>query len=158
MPAAPLPSLIDLEGTFLPIAQMRQISRVTELDGAVIRGEVDLGAEHWVYPQHFPGDPIFPGTLMIEAAGQLVALWAWANGERGRPRLVRVQAEFRCPVGRGEQRLALRGEVRRKRNLCFGKVAVEAAAGEVASISAVLVILPAEAHGAQAPGQASSTE
>ena len=101
-----------IEDTFLPVAQMRQISRVTELDGSVIRGEVDLGTEHWVYPQHFPGDPIFPGTLMIEAAGQLVALWAWANGERGRPRLVRVEAEFRGPVGRSEQRLALRAEVR----------------------------------------------
>ena len=148
MPAAPPPGLLDLEGTFLPVAQMRQISRVTELDGALISGEVDLGTEHWVYPQHFPGDPIFPGTLMIEAAGQLVALWAWANGERGRPRLVRVQAEFRCPVGPGEQRLALRGEVRRKRNLCLGKVAVQGAAGEVATVTAVLVILPAAPEGA----------
>ena len=143
MPPAMPPSLLDLEDTFLPVAQMRQISRVTELDGSVICGEVDL-ADHWVYPQHFPGDPIFPGTLMIEAAGQLVALWAWANGERGRPRLVRVQAEFRCPVGRTEPRLSLRAEVRRKRNLCFGRVAVQAAAGEVASVTAVLVVLPHE--------------
>ena len=143
MVAVPPPSLLDIERTFLPVAQMRQISRVTQLDGAVISGEVDLGAEHWVYPQHFPGDPIFPGTLMIEAAGQLVALWAWANGERGRPRLVRVEAEFHGPVGRTEQRLELRAEVRRKRNLCFGRVAVQAAAGEVASVNAVLVVLPA---------------
>lgn len=143
MPASRSQSLMDLEGTFLPVAQMRQISRVTELAGAVIGGEVELGAGHWVYPQHFPGDPIFPGTLMIEAAGQLVALWAWANGERGRPRLVRVQAEFRGPVGQAEPRLALRGEVRQKRNLCFGKVSVQAAAGEVAIVTVVLAMLRA---------------
>jgi 3-hydroxymyristoyl/3-hydroxydecanoyl-(acyl carrier protein) dehydratase len=139
-----LPSVVAIEDTFLPVDQMLQVSRVTEINGPLIRGEVDLGAGHWVYPQHFPGDPIFPGTLMIEAAGQIVALWAWANGERGRPRLVRVEAEFRGPVCRTEQRLALRGEVKRKRNLCFGKVAVEAAGGEVAVISAVLVVLPPE--------------
>ena len=138
------PSLVAIEDTFLPVDQMLQVSRVTELDGPRIRGEVDLGAGHCVYPQHFPGYPIFPVTLIIEAAGQIVALWAWANGERGRPRLVRVEAEFRGPVGRTEQRLALRGEVKRKRNLCFGKVAVETTVGEVAVISAVLVVLPPE--------------
>jgi 3-hydroxymyristoyl/3-hydroxydecanoyl-(acyl carrier protein) dehydratase len=90
------PSLVDLDATFLPIAQMRQIARVTELEGPCIVAEVDLGPQHWVYAQHFPGDPIFPGTLMIEAAGQVVALWAWANGHRwhrrsrvGRDRCVR---------------------------------------------------------------------
>ena len=154
MALLPPPSVLDLDRTFLPVSQMRQISRVTRLDGPVIHGEVDLGTEHWVYPQHFPGDPIFPGTLLIEAAGQLVALWAWANGERGRPRLVRVEAEFRGPVRRTEPRLTLRAEVRRKRNLCFGSVSVETASGEVASVKAVLTVLPAapEAETGTAPG------
>ncbi|MGH7752143.1 MAG: 3-hydroxyacyl-ACP dehydratase FabZ family protein [Gemmatimonadales bacterium] len=134
---------MDLDGTFLPVGQMRQISRVTELAGPTLTGEVDLAIDHWVYALHFPGDAIFPGTLMLEAAGQLVALWAWANGERGRPRLLRVQAEFHSPVGRAETRLTLRGEVRRKRNLCFGRVSVHAANGEVATVSAVLAVLPA---------------
>lgn len=143
MPAAPPPSLMDLDATFLPVAQMRQISRVTELAGPAITGEVDLGAEHWVYAQHFPGDPIFPGTLMIEAAGQLVALWAWGNGQRGRPRLVRANAEFHSPVSRSEPRLALRGQVRRKRHLYFATISVRAADGEVASVTVVLAVLPA---------------
>ncbi|HEX5963975.1 MAG TPA: hypothetical protein VFY42_09640, partial [Gemmatimonadales bacterium] len=76
-------NLIDLDSTFLPVAEMRQITRVTALEGAGIEGEVELGPDHWVWPQHFPSDPIFPGTLMIEAAGQLVALWAWGHGARG---------------------------------------------------------------------------
>lgn len=143
MPTDPPPSLIDIDSTFLPVAQMRQISRVTGLAGKAISGEVDLGDEHWVYAQHFPGDPIFPGSLMLEAAGQLVALWAWANGQRGRPRLVRVHAEFLSPVGRADARLTLRGEVRQKRNLCFGEVSVQAAGRPVAKVSAVLAVLPA---------------
>lgn len=141
-PVSP-PSLMDLDSTFLPVGQMRQISRVTELAGPTLTAEVDLAIDHWVYAQHFPGDPIFPGALMVEAAGQLVALWAWANGQRGRPRLIRVQAEFHSPVCRTESRLTLRGEVRRKRNLCFGKVSVLAACGEVATVSVVLAVLPA---------------
>jgi 3-hydroxymyristoyl/3-hydroxydecanoyl-(acyl carrier protein) dehydratase len=135
-------SLIDIDATFLPMGQMRQVSRVTQLEGLAITGEVDLGRDHWVYPQHFPGDPIFPGTLMIEAAGQLVALWAWAQAQRGRPRLVRTSAEFHCPVEPVKDRLLLRAEVRRKRHLNFATIGIWAAGTRVATLEAVLAVLP----------------
>jgi 3-hydroxymyristoyl/3-hydroxydecanoyl-(acyl carrier protein) dehydratase len=122
---------------------MRQISRVTRLAEAMIDAEVDLGPCHWVYPQHFPGDPIFPGTLMIEAAGQLVALWAWAHGQRGRPRLVRTGAEFHSPVGPTASHLLLRAEVRRKRHLHFATIQIWVAETCVATVEAVLAVLPA---------------
>jgi 3-hydroxymyristoyl/3-hydroxydecanoyl-(acyl carrier protein) dehydratase len=139
-----LPShrLIDLNMTFLPIGQMRQITQVTEVLGSSITGEAELGAEHWVWPQHFPSDPIFPGTLIIEAAGQLVAIWAWAQGVRGRPRLVRTNAEFQNPVSRSSRRLILEGEVRRKLHAYFGTVHVSSEEVPVAVIEAVLVVLP----------------
>lgn len=136
-------SLIDLDTTFLPVAQMRQIARVTDLDGGMIEGEVDLGPDHWVWEQHFPGDPIFPGTLLIEAAGQLIALWAWAQGQRGKPRLVRTSAEFHSPVGQWAPGLVLTGEVRRKRHLNFGSVQIMSEGILVATVEAVLVVLPA---------------
>lgn len=143
VPAAGVPSLIDIETTFLPVGQMRQISRITELAGAAITGEVDLSAEHWVYAQHFPGDPIFPGTLLIEAAGQLVALWAWAQGQRGRPRLVRTSAEFHHAVVPGNDQLRLCAEVRRKRHLNFATIGIWAAGIHIATLDAVLAVLPA---------------
>ena len=136
------PSLIDIDSTYLPVGQMRLISRVTELQGGTIRGEVDLGAGHWVFPQHFPGDPIFPGSLIVEAAGQLLALWAWGQGARGRPRLVRIGAEFRSPVGPATARLVLQGEVKKKRNLCFANVSALVEGQEVAHVTAVLAVLP----------------
>jgi hypothetical protein len=71
-----------------------------------------------------PVIPIFPGTLIIEGAGQLIALWAWAQGIRGHPRLVRTGAEFQRPVDRWSPRLQLKGEVRRKRHLYFGDVRI----------------------------------
>lgn len=134
-------TLIDVEQSFLPVAQMRQVSRVTEFEGELIVGEVDLGPGHWVWPQHFPDDPIFPGSLMVEAAGQLVALWAWGNEARGRPRMVRAGAEFHNPVSRWIPKLILRGVVRRRRNLYFGTVAIWAEEIQVASVEAVLAVL-----------------
>ena len=134
-------SLQDLDNTFLPIGQMRQITRVTHLAGPAIEGEVELGADHWVFAQHFPGDPIFPGTMIIEAAGQLVALWAWADGQRCRPRLVRTGAEFHAPSGPGESHLTLRATVKRKRHLHFATIEAWAGSVRVATVEAVLAVL-----------------
>jgi 3-hydroxymyristoyl/3-hydroxydecanoyl-(acyl carrier protein) dehydratase len=134
--------LIKLDDTYLPVGNMRQITRVTSIEGMIIRGEVDLDADHWVWPEHFPRDPIFPGSLMIEAAGQLLALWAWARGARGRPRLVRTGAEFHNPVGLEISHLKLEAQVRRKRHLYFGATEVCGGDLKVATVEAVLTVLP----------------
>lgn len=136
-----VPGLVDIDATFLPVGQMRQIARVSTIDRASIVGEMDLGAEHWVYAQHFPGDPIFPGTLLIEAAGQLVALYAWMEGRRGYPRLVRTRAEFHSPVTPEASGLRLKAAVQRKRHLYFGDIQIFSADTLVASVDAVLVVL-----------------
>src|SRR4051794_27782059 len=134
--------LIEIDETFLPVGRMRQITRVIDLTGETITGEMMLGSDHWVWPEHFPGDPIFPGTLMIEAAGQLVALWAWAKGQRGRPRLVRTSAEFHNPVHPDAGFLTLTAEVRRRRNLHFGTIRVASHEITIATVEAVLAVLP----------------
>lgn len=135
-------SIIPVEDTFLPQGQMRQISRVTVLDGSRIEGEVRVSGGHWAYGDHFPGDPIFPGSLMVEAAGQLVALWAWAQGHRGRPRLLRTNATFHLPVTPPAGVLRLNAEVRGKRHLQFGEVALFAGEQHVATIEVALAVLP----------------
>lgn len=135
---------MDIDSTYLPVGQMRQISRVTRIAEGQIDAEVDLGPSHWVYPLHFPGDPIFPGVLMIEAAGQLVSLWAWAQGQRGRPRLVKTAAEFHSPVGPAAPQLSLRAEVRCRKNMTFATTEIWAAETHVATVTAVLAVLPAD--------------
>ncbi len=134
-------SLIDLDATFLPVQLMRMVSRVTHIADGTITAELDLGSRHWVYPQHFPDDPIFPGTLIIEAAGQVVALWAWAAGQRGRPRLVRTAAEFRAPVETQDPVLLLEAVIRRKRHLNFAEVTIRTARQAVANVSVVLAVV-----------------
>ncbi len=119
----PLYVRTDLAQVYLPVEQMLQIDRVTEVTDETIRCEMDL-TRHWVFPLHFPGDPIFPACLMIEAAGQAIAIWAWHHRVAGQPRLARVSASFSSAVRPEDEVLALVGKVRRRRNICVGTVSL----------------------------------
>jgi 3-hydroxymyristoyl/3-hydroxydecanoyl-(acyl carrier protein) dehydratase len=130
--------------TFLPVGQMLQLDRVTAVAGECITAEMDVSPEHWVFPMHFPGDPIFPGCFLIEAAGQLVSLWGWEAGLRGRPRMAKVSAEFKRPVVATDRTVTLQGTVQRRRNMCFGTVTVVAGERTVAKIEAVIVVVAEE--------------
>jgi 3-hydroxymyristoyl/3-hydroxydecanoyl-(acyl carrier protein) dehydratase len=132
----------DLAAMFLPVGQMLQIDRVVEADEAQVVCEMDVGPDHWVYPLHFPSDPIFPGCLLIEAAGQAVAIWGWHNGLRGRPRLARVTAELDSPVVREDGRLTLTGKLKRKRHICVGSVDVTAGERRIGTIGMTLAVVP----------------
>ncbi len=133
-----------LGATFLPVGQMLQLDRATTALGDYITAEMDISPEHWALPLHFPGDPVFPGCFLVEAAGQLVTLWAWEAGLRGRPRMAKASAEFRRPVYATDGTVTLRATVRRRRNMCFGTVDVLAAGRKVASIDTVIVVVTAE--------------
>jgi 3-hydroxymyristoyl/3-hydroxydecanoyl-(acyl carrier protein) dehydratase len=131
----------ELDAVYLPVHQMLQIDRVCEIDGSRLICEMDLD-EHWVFPMHFPSDPIFPGSLLIEAAGQAVAIWAWENGLRGKPRMVKVQATFENPVLPEDHVVILSGTVRQRKNICMGRVELTAGGKKVAEIHPVLIIVP----------------
>ena len=130
-----------MEAMFLPVNQMLQIDRVSEIERNRIVCEVDIPG-HWVFPMHFPGDPIFPGTLLIEAAGQTVAAWGWHAGLRGRPRLVKVSAKFESPVLPQDQTVTLAATVRQRRNICIGIVDLFVSQRAVARIRPMVIIVP----------------
>ena len=111
----------DLAQVYLPVRQMLQIDRVVEVTRDTIRCEMDL-KNHWVFPLHFPGDPIFPACLTIEAAGQAIAIWAFHHKVAGQPRLARVKASFAREVRPDDGVLVLVGKVRRRGSVCIGKV------------------------------------
>jgi 3-hydroxymyristoyl/3-hydroxydecanoyl-(acyl carrier protein) dehydratase len=133
-------SLVDLDETFLPVGPMRQVTRVSSFDGQTIVCEMSI-EPHWTYAGHFPGDPIFPGSLIIEAAGQATALWAWLDGQRGKPRMVKAAAEFRAPAGPRDATLTLHVTVKKKRNLNFGAISVRIRDQEIASISNCIAVV-----------------
>jgi 3-hydroxymyristoyl/3-hydroxydecanoyl-(acyl carrier protein) dehydratase len=131
----------QLEAMFLPVEQMLQIDRVTSIDGKCLVCEMDVPG-HWVFPLHFPTDPIFPGTLLIEAAGQAVAVWGWHAGLRGRPRLVKVEAKFESPVLPDDQVVTFAASVHLRKNICLGTVELFVRERKVATVTAVIVIAP----------------
>ena len=134
-------SLINLDETFLPIGQMRQITSVTVFEGGAIECEMALPSTYWPFPVHFPDDPILPGSLIIEAAGQVTALWAWANGQRGKPRMVKTTAEFWAPAGPEDVKLVFKAMVKRKQNMNFGSVSVLRNGEEIAKVENCIVVV-----------------
>src|SRR5262249_40028214 len=123
------------------VGQMLQIDRVSHISGNSAVCEIDLPG-HWVFPMHFPKDPIFPGSLLVEAAGQAVAIFAWHAGFRGRPRLAKIAAKFESPVGPTDRQIRLVASVRQRRWVFLGSVDIFVSEREVARIEPTLIILP----------------
>ncbi len=116
---------------------MLQIDRVTQVTAESVHAEMDL-AHHWVFPLHFPKDPIFPACLMIEAAGQAIAIWAWHYKVPGNPRLARVQASFESGVKPEDGVLSFVGKIKRRRNICVGVVELFCGTRRVAEVQETL--------------------
>lgn len=126
---------------FLPMGRMLQLNRVIEVSGSHIVCEMDIDSGHWVFPPHFPGDPIFPGCLLIEAAGQTVAVYGWHSGLRGNPRMAKVSASFASPVLCSDRCIRLTGTVRTRRGICFGTVEIAAEGRPVATVETAIAIV-----------------
>jgi 3-hydroxymyristoyl/3-hydroxydecanoyl-(acyl carrier protein) dehydratase len=137
---SPLYLRAALAAVYLPVGQMLQIDRVMEVTPDSIHCEMDL-PDHWVFPLHFPGDPIFPACLMIEAAGQSIAIWAWHHQTPGLPRLARVAASFTSAVRPEDGVLTFIGKLRRRRNICVGKVELFCGQRAVASVEETLAFV-----------------
>jgi 3-hydroxyacyl-[acyl-carrier-protein] dehydratase len=68
-------------------APMLMIDRVLELGENHIRAEKLVSAAEPVFAGHFPGRPIFPGVLIIEAMAQAAGIWASLSSPALRERL-----------------------------------------------------------------------
>jgi 3-hydroxyacyl-[acyl-carrier protein] dehydratase/trans-2-decenoyl-[acyl-carrier protein] isomerase len=69
---------------------MDRIVRISDSGGAYDKGEIlaelDIRPELWFFDCHFPGDPVMPGCLGLDAMWQLVGFYlAWiGNPGHGR--------------------------------------------------------------------------
>lgn len=64
--------------------EFRFLDRLSALDpGRQGRGIYRVSPQLALLRGHFPGDPLFPGVLLIEAAAQLAGAVAQADPERG---------------------------------------------------------------------------
>ena len=77
----------------LPIDNMLMLNRITEItaDGGEFgRGkvvaELDIKPDLWFFACHFPGDPVMPGCLGLDALWQLVGFFLGWSGFPGKGR------------------------------------------------------------------------
>jgi 3-hydroxyacyl-[acyl-carrier-protein] dehydratase len=98
------------------------------------------------FPGHFPGRPIFPGVLILEALAQLVGVLAYASDPFDHNQKTMYfmgidRARFRTPVVPGD-RMVLEVEIlQRKSNIwkCSGVASVDEAACAEAELLAAIV-------------------
>ena len=77
----------------LPAPNMLMVDRITRInvDGGSrnkgeIHAELDIKEDLWFFACHFPGDPVMPGCLGLDALWQLVGFFLAWKGNPGRGR------------------------------------------------------------------------
>jgi 3-hydroxyacyl-[acyl-carrier protein] dehydratase/trans-2-decenoyl-[acyl-carrier protein] isomerase len=77
----------------LPIDNMLMLDRITfisseggEFDKGILVAELDIHPDLWFFACHFPGDPVMPGCLGLDAMWQLVGFYLGWRGNPGRGR------------------------------------------------------------------------
>lgn len=77
----------------LPTNNMLMVDRITHIsseggafDKGEIRAELDIHPQLWFFDCHFPGDPVMPGCLGLDAMWQLVGFFLGWRGNPGRGR------------------------------------------------------------------------
>lgn len=81
----------------LPLPPMLMVDRITSItaDGGPdgkgqIVAEFEVKPDHWFFKCHFPGDPVMPGCLGLDALWQLTGFFLGWLGMQGRGRALGV--------------------------------------------------------------------
>jgi len=73
---------------------MDRITRIHESEGehgkGIITGELDINPDLWFFNCHFPGDPVMPGCLGLDAMWQMVGFFLGWSGHPGKGRALGV--------------------------------------------------------------------
>ncbi|MEO0435519.1 MAG: 3-hydroxyacyl-[acyl-carrier-protein] dehydratase FabA [Pseudomonadota bacterium] len=77
----------------LPVGNMLMVDRINHISsegGEFGKGEIvaelDINPDLWFFSCHFPGDPVMPGCLGLDAMWQLVGFFLGWRGNPGRGR------------------------------------------------------------------------
>lgn len=114
----------------LPAPNMLMMDRITSItedggeygNGQII-AELDINPDLWFFECHFPGDPVMPGCLGLDAMWQLVGFYlGWSDGP-GRGRALGVgEVKFTGQILPTAKKVTYKIDIRRlvKRKLYMG--------------------------------------
>ena len=105
----------------LPVPNMLMMDRITEISdmqGAYGKGrihaELDVRPELWFFACHFPGDPVMPGCLGLDAMWQMVGFYLAWLGNPGKGRALGVgEVKFTGQVLPTAKRVTYRVDIKR---------------------------------------------
>ena len=120
----------------LPAPPMLMMDRITaiSLDGGqygkgYVIGELDITPDLWFFDCHFPGDPVMPGCLGLDAMWQIVGFWLGWSGSPGKGRASGVgEVKFRGQITPHTRQVRYEIDMRQVRR---GKLVVGVADGRV---------------------------
>ncbi len=114
----------------LPAPNMLMMDRITEINDeggefgkGFIRAELDVTPDLWFFDCHFPGDPVMPGCLGLDAMWQLVGFFLGWSGGPGKGRALGVgEVKFTGQILPGAKKVTYKIEMKRviKRKLFMG--------------------------------------
>jgi 3-hydroxyacyl-[acyl-carrier protein] dehydratase / trans-2-decenoyl-[acyl-carrier protein] isomerase len=81
----------------LPVDKMLMLDRIINISKeggshgkGLIHAELDISPDLWFFECHFPGDPVMPGCLGLDAMWQLVGFYLGWSGHPGKGRALGV--------------------------------------------------------------------
>lgn len=110
----------------LPVDNMLMMDRITHIASeggnygkGVIEAELDINPELWFFTCHFPGDPVMPGCLGLDAMWQLVGFYLGWRGNPGRGRAlgageIKFSGQVLPTASKVSYRLSLKRVIERK--------------------------------------------
>lgn len=114
----------------LPTGDMLMLDRITHISSeggefgkGLILAELDVNPDLWFFSCHFPGDPVMPGCLGLDALWQLIGFFLAWRGNPGRGRALGVgNVRFAGQVLPSARRVTYTLQVRRviERKLVMG--------------------------------------
>jgi 3-hydroxyacyl-[acyl-carrier protein] dehydratase/trans-2-decenoyl-[acyl-carrier protein] isomerase len=114
----------------LPAPNMLMMDRIINIseegganDKGFIEAELDISPDLWFFDCHFPGDPVMPGCLGLDAMWQLVGFFLGWTGGPGKGRALGVgEVKFTGQILPTAKRVTYRIDFKRvvKRRLYMG--------------------------------------
>lgn len=128
----------------LPAPPMLMIDRITQLSldggdfgkGHVV-AELDITPDLWFFACHFPGDPVMPGCLGLDAMWQLVGYWLGWSGSPGKGRALGGEVRFKGDITPATRLVRFEVNLKQVRR---GKLALGVAEGKLFADNALVYL------------------